>query len=484
MSVIPSPRLLLVGLLCLGLLLAACQEDVAEPATPSPTPSPTPTPEEPEALGAAPLTGVPIFDADELDELLARATVAVKIDNAPAARPQTSLERADIVYEELVEGGATRFIALFQSDVPERIGPIRSARPEDAAVLPAFDAMFFHSGGRAEVLRALDDAGLAWRSEDRSVMSRDGSRRSPHNLMGHGEGLFGLALERVGAASAVPWAFDEEPPAGAVDCPDPCEDDPGESITVHMSRGSVTGFDYDADAGVYRRTQNGDHHAVTGEGAIGAANVVVLGTRVGTGGCCDSAGNPFTETDVVGSGRAVVLRDGTRYEVEWSKSAPGEHLQLTDSQIHKWRTLIALAHVDGQACAAERAFIRETLQKRSIDPATMKILEQDFATAHSPDEFFSKITDPRDRGALFYTARLMFFKDDAFCDYEKMYYDKFKAAHMSGLDMDAIMQQVRQIEVDMKEREEREREEREDQSNQSSLSSLPSRLLDALKQLF
>lgn len=331
----PAARpLLLAALVCIGLILAACDRG-SEPTAPSPSPSPTseptplPTPEEPEAVGTAPLTGAPIHDEDELVDVLGRATVAVKVDNAPAARPQTGLDQADLVYEELVEGGTTRFIALFQSQVPERIGPIRSARPEDAVVLPPFEPMFFNSGGRAEVRSALTDAGLAWRQEDRSLMYRDGSRPSPHDLYGYGDRLFETASQQVDAASPVPWVFDDEPPAGAVECPAPCDEHPGESIAIAMSRGYVTGFDHDEDDGVYRRSQNGAPHQVTGEGGIGAANVVVLGTRIGTGGCCDSAGNPYTSTDVVGSGRALVLRDGERYDVEWSKPARGEHVRLT-----------------------------------------------------------------------------------------------------------------------------------------------------------
>lgn len=119
--------------------------------------------------------------------------------------------------------------------------------------------------------------------------------------------------------------------------------------------------------------------------------------------------------------------------------------KLSDSQINKWRTLVALAHVDGQVSADEQNFVLSTLKKRNIDPEQLDVIMRDFETPRDPSEFFNKISDPRVRGILFYTARLMFFKDGGFCDYEKMYYEKFKAQHLASIDMAKIMAEVEKI---------------------------------------
>lgn len=252
----------------------------------------------------------------------------MKIENTAAARPQAGLDTADVVFEEITEGGVTRFLALFQSEVPELVGPIRSGRPEDARLLPAYDAMLFISGARPDVLSSLRTSGVNYRDEDGRVLYRDSSRRAPHNVFARGADLFDVADGEVSAAEPVGWRFDEEPPDGAVPCPDPCDEDPGDAIRVAMSPGSVTGFTYDAAAGLYRRDQGGTPQTVTGPGQVGAANVLVLVTGIRQEGCCDPAGNPLNVTEIIGNGRALIMRDGNLYVGEWSKAAADEHVKV------------------------------------------------------------------------------------------------------------------------------------------------------------
>ncbi len=314
----PRLHLLIAGLL-VAVPVAACGGEAAVPATPAATqlettPSPTPTP------SVAPLTGERI-DPDELD----RPVVAVKIENSPAARPQAGLEAADVVYEELTEGGITRFAALFHSRIPDLVGPVRSGRPEDANVLPAYRPVLFLSGARREVFAQFAAVGLTWRDDDGKMLYRDRSRRAPHNVFASGADLFSFAEGRVPDAAPTGWRFAPWPPPGAVPCRAPCQADPGRSLTVRMSHSSITRFDYDPAAGRYRRFQDGRPMRVIGPGRVGAANVVALGMAVRQAGCCDPAGNPLQETRVVGGGRAVVLRDGRRYEGTWSKNSPASH---------------------------------------------------------------------------------------------------------------------------------------------------------------
>jgi hypothetical protein len=264
------------------------------------------------------LTGLPL--EGESGE---RPAFAVKVSNSPEARPQTGLDRADVVYEEVTEGGVTRFMAVFHSDLPEIVGPIRSARPVDTQILEGFNTPgFAYSGARAEVRALLAETAAAGITEGAPGFFRDDGTYASHPFAPHDLFLrMAEGFEAITDRGAVPlsdlgWRFDVQPPAG-----DASEVD-GTVIDIAMSTAFRSGWAYDADAGVYRREQNGMPAQVTGPERIGAANVVVLEVRhyVGASG--------YPETDVVGDGAAVVLRDGQRYRARWAKPTAGSPLQL------------------------------------------------------------------------------------------------------------------------------------------------------------
>src|SRR5438309_8082921 len=89
----------------------------------------------------------------------ARPALAVKIENSIDARPQTGLNSADLVYEEVVEGGITRFCAVFQSTVPPQVGPVRSVRPMDASIAGPLHGILAFSGGVRPYITAASNAG-------------------------------------------------------------------------------------------------------------------------------------------------------------------------------------------------------------------------------------------------------------------------------------------------------------------------------------
>lgn len=340
-----SSRTTILGLVLLSVLVLAgalmlrgdADPAIAETRSPAPTAAAAPPPS-PEALPTAPLTGVETGDP----EVLARPALAVKIENSRKARPQSGIELADVVYEELTEGGITRFVAVFQSQVPDAIGPVRSGRLVDAQVVPAYRGVLALSGAREDVLVAIRRAGVPMLADDGhgTLFYRESSRSAPSNLYAAGADLFAAAAEKAEPARAA-WPFAAAAPSGASVCPPapaataatdgtppPTCKDPGASLTVQMSRVSITGWEYDADAGLYRRSQDGEPHAVTGADRIGAANVLAIGTDIGPGPCCDPSGNPMTATRVTGDGSGVLLRDGQRYEITWSKASPSAHFQI------------------------------------------------------------------------------------------------------------------------------------------------------------
>jgi hypothetical protein len=105
---------------------------------------------------AFPLTGAQTED----EAATLNRTLSVKIENTPDARPQTGLSSADVVYETIAEGGITRFNCLFQSQVPQEVGPVRSARLSDLSIVPQYDALFFFSGANPYVVDQIAAAGL------------------------------------------------------------------------------------------------------------------------------------------------------------------------------------------------------------------------------------------------------------------------------------------------------------------------------------
>ena len=333
------PARLVAAVAAAGVLLAACGSDdpvavesaavddePTEEATADADPEPEPEPE-PEVLPLAPLTGAPT-DQD-LDE---RPALVVKIENSPAARPQSGLDAADLVFEELVEGGVTRFITVFHSRIPDVAGPVRSGRFIDVQVASGVAERpgFAYSGARDEVQAALGASPLVLVTEGQAGFYRDSSRRAPHNLyVRTPETVEAVAARGATPPTATALRFTEQPPSCAVDLAH-CRE-AGVDIEVSMSGTYRTGFSYDAAAGVYRRAQNSEPFTVTGEGRIGVANVVVIGARHHQVGCCDTAGNPYDETDVTGEGRAIVLRDGAWYEATWTKPDATSPLRLLDA---------------------------------------------------------------------------------------------------------------------------------------------------------
>jgi len=263
--------------------------------------------------GETAFTGVPAGP-----DITNRPALAVKIDNAPGGRPQWNLADADLVFEENVEG-VTRFIAVFQSRIPDRIGPVRSARTSDINVLAGLNRpILAWSGGNFGVTLAVEGAHIyGWLSnlsaQKTSCFWRSGTRNAPHNLM----------LD--------PWcALDSEThagPARPVFMRDPVVPGGGSSdgrFGVRMSGVDVS-WQWDAQADVYRRSQNGRLHVDYDGDPVTAANVVVLRVDYQP----SEADERSPEAITVGSGSGALHRDGKAYDITWSRSTRFDGFTLT-----------------------------------------------------------------------------------------------------------------------------------------------------------
>jgi hypothetical protein len=169
-----------------ALLVGACsgeEKRAAPKRRPEPSTTTTTIP-----VPTAPFTGLP--DPEGLANN--RSSVAVKIENSPDARPQSGLDVADIVYEEVVEGGITRFWAVFNSRAPDNIGPVRSVRAMDPAIVKPLGGVIAYSGGTSPNVGGIRATGLVWVDENNAGDNfyRDSERNAPHNLFARSKLLF------------------------------------------------------------------------------------------------------------------------------------------------------------------------------------------------------------------------------------------------------------------------------------------------------
>lgn len=257
------------------------------------------------AAGTSPLTG---SRADTSAPVL-----AVKIDNARTARPWTGVEDADVVYVEPVEGGSTRLLAVFSSRRPASVGPVRSFRESDLALLASYGrpALAF-SGAAPELAGALAAAPVVPLSPATAseAFRRDPARRPPDNLYADPAAL----LRAAGGATEprdVGFEFGAAPAGGAA------------TGKRRLSVGSTAvGVDWDPAGGRWLLSFDG-RPAMSRDGdRLGAATVLVQSVATRSSSVRDAAGAVSPVAETVGTGAAEVLRDGRSWTGTWSRSAP------------------------------------------------------------------------------------------------------------------------------------------------------------------
>lgn len=338
-------RRLLVLLLLMSVLVAACSNDETEPqAAESPEEAPAEPPPPPEPI-RCPLTGVEVVEGFNMD----RPALAVKIDNHPRARPQAGLETADIVYEELVEGGLTRFLGVYHCGDAADLGPTRSAREVDPDIMVEYaPVLFAYSGASPNNLRKVAaTAGIIdlVHGANGPAYSRRGGRPAPHNLHTSTEAIRSRpAAQGVTGAPRTGLVFNPdlvraepppapEPPAEPVDPADPAAPPapaapvtpPGNKVSFSYAGGQgVVSYTYDPATNRYLRSQGGSAHNAASGTQLGGTNVLVLKVPVNRGGSSPTI-------HVTGSGEAIVLRNGEAIQGTWSRPALSDKTILTDA---------------------------------------------------------------------------------------------------------------------------------------------------------
>lgn len=309
--------------------------------TPEPTPSPTVIPI-PGLIGPefAPnvnlLTGQRVSDPAVLD----RRPIVVKISNAPPlVRPQAGIGAADIVYEHYAEGGLTRFSAIFYSQLPARVGSIRSARLIDYELMPMYDALLGFSGASDGVINMLENSGF-WERTYVGIWYglpyywRDETVEVPHNLFLNAAALSALATEE--GLNRRPTlqnnlAFLENVPEGS--------EGAASQIDIRY-RATRAVWDYDPAIQRYRRSTDGlGHYDANTMEQVTAANVVILYANHQLSDIVESEWQGSVtygiEIQLWFEGDAILFRDGQQYSGRWIRAAREQSLSLQteDGQI-------------------------------------------------------------------------------------------------------------------------------------------------------
>jgi hypothetical protein len=273
----------------------------------------------------APLTGLP--DPSKITKH--RSALTIKIDNTPEAFPHSGVQDADVVYEEIVEGGITRLAAIFNSRIPTVVGPVRSVRRTDREIVFPIGGIFAFSGGAAYAVKSISTAPVKLYTESNSgpAMFRDPKRYPPHNLFADAA----LLMKKDGLPRPPPALFTYSSGPRRTRGPRVS------SFVVGFTEGYAATYTWDTKSRTWDRSIFGRPDVTTNGVHISPKNVIVMSVHyVGGVGVIDSY------AQLIGSGPVEVFTGGTLKRGTWSrpnlrtrtvyKNASGKVIDLTPGQ--------------------------------------------------------------------------------------------------------------------------------------------------------
>ncbi|QUG43765.1 DUF3048 domain-containing protein [Psychrobacillus sp. INOP01] len=256
----------------------------------------------------APFTGIGV------EKELTQRPVLVTINNHPLARPQSGISKADVIYEMLAEGNVTRFLAVYQSEIPEKLGPVRSARDYFVDIAKGLDAFYIAHGYSPDAQKMLNSGvvdNINGMQYDGILFERSSERKAPHNSYISKDNVLAGA-EKVGASmeiSKIPkFSFFESFEGVKLG-------NPVSSFSIHYGSGSSfeNKYTYFSDEGIYKRETAGvlTIDKETDE-AIKIANVICMEMPHKV---IDSSGR--LQLSLNDGGRAYIFQAGIMKEIEW-----------------------------------------------------------------------------------------------------------------------------------------------------------------------
>ena len=288
--------------------LAGCSDDGTSTPADGETPDGQATAEGMTLAGQWPLTGLPADGPAPKHPVM-----VVKIDNTGSSSPQVGLGSADLITEELVEGGSTRLAVFYYSKTPRQVGPVRSMRATDIGIVQPAQAVLVASGGAPPTVRRIADAGIKTFTEGATGYSRASDRSAPYNLMMNLPALAKQLKTPEPPDNYLPWGSEADLPKGK----------PAKQISAQFSGGHTTNWQY--RGGTY---ENLNSYAAAGD-QFRPDTLLVLRVQVGDAGYKDPAGNPVPETKFTGTGKAMVFHKGQMVRGTWKKSNFDAALELS-----------------------------------------------------------------------------------------------------------------------------------------------------------
>ncbi len=325
-----GPLLVVTAVVC-ALVLAACGGTDTKAAS-----KPDSQPVQGGAKLAAlwPLTGEPVRGATP-----DRPVLVTKIDNTASSAPQVGLSKADLITEELVEGGLTRLAVFFYQQLPAVAGPVRSMRASDIGIVKPAHAVVVASGAAPPTLARLRYADVPFFEEETGGRSyyRDSARRKPYDLMVKPASIAAKARKKaVVPASYLPWGTEKDWPGGAR----------ATGLDAVFSPDHTTTWSWTRKGGYV----NENSFAAPGD-RFRPDTVIVVRVREGDAGYRDPAGNKVPETLWTGSGQALVLHKGQVVRGTWRKSGPASPVRFRTARgalaIPAGHVWLELVPVDG-----------------------------------------------------------------------------------------------------------------------------------------
>jgi hypothetical protein len=309
-------RSVIAAFLACAVVAAGCSGSSHKAVAPTTTQRPVAHAHLVVAVPTAPLTGLP----DPKKVARRRPAVTVKINNTDAAK-QYGIDRADVVYEEVVEGGITRLAAIFNSQAPDKVGPVRSVRKTDQSIVWPIGGIFAYSGGAAYAIASIDTAPVKQLDETRagSMMYRDpvGFVYEPLNLWARVDQMFTAG----GTPIPPPPLFLYRGAHAAL------RGTPALAFVVGFAPGYAVTWNWDAASRTWLRSKFGAPD-VDGDGVrLSAKNVVVMFVNYLGG-----AGVEQSEAQLTGSGTAWVFTGGKEIKGTWTRPDKNKPARYLDAQ--------------------------------------------------------------------------------------------------------------------------------------------------------
>ena len=243
----------------------------------------------------------------------------VKVENTEGGQPQYGLNKADMVMEELVEGGLTRLAAFYYSNLPTKVGHVRSMRASDIGIASPVGGQIVASGGAAGTYKRVKKAGITIFSEDYGApgFSSDPAKVRPYNRLVNLQTIAKKAKDTQIFGPYLTWT-----PPNSKTTPTPTPSGSATPVAPKTAKSVDVGF----SNSTHTRWAFSGHtwHRTNGHAAAGQdfdpTTLIVMFCKVGDAGYLDPAGNPVPETDLKGTGRAVLFDGKKEIDATWSKS--------------------------------------------------------------------------------------------------------------------------------------------------------------------